>query len=155
MNSEKQHPRPPLLIAQIGFLHIIMRKECDRICREQGFPLEMDQLPVLLSIYYSGGVSQQEMSSKLLRDKASVNRTVAFLAKKGIVTTEPDSADKRKTRVELTAAGKKLAQKANGIIEKYDEKLSSAFTAEEKREFHRLMQLLIEDNPFPSLQIPI
>jgi len=155
MNQEKQRPRPPLLIAQIGFVHTVMRKECDKIFREHDFPLEMDQLPVLLSLYYSGGASQQEIYSKLLRDKASVNRTVAFLAKKGILTTTPDSADRRKTRVELTAAGKKLAQKANVIIEKYDEKLASAFTAEEKREWHRLMQILIEGNPFPSLQIPI
>lgn len=142
MNEEKQRPRPPLLIAQIGFLHNVMRKDCDRIFREQDFPLEMDQLPVLLSLYYSGGASQQEICSKLLRDKASINRTVTFLVTKGFVTTTPDSDDKRKTRVELTAAGRKLAQKANDILEKYDEKLSSAFTAAEKREFHRLMELL-------------
>ena len=154
MNQEKERPRPPLLVGQIGFLHTVMRKECDKIFREQGFPVEMDQLPVLLSLYYSGGASQQEMCSRLLRDKASVNRTVAFFLKKGLVTTETDSGDKRKTRVELTAAGKKLAQKANGIIEKYDEKLSSAFTAEEKREFHRLMHLLIERNPFSDSRLP-
>jgi len=155
MNDEKLRPRPPLLVAQIGTLHKVMWKECDRIFREQDFPLEMDQLPVLMSLFYSGGTSQQEMSSKLLRDKASINRTVAFFVKKGIVTTAPDSADKRKTRVELTAAGKKLALKANILIEKYDGKLSAVFTADEKREFHRLMHLLIERNPFHSLRIPV
>lgn len=154
MIDEKQRPRPPLLVAQIGFLHTILLKECDKVFREQDFPLEMDQLPVLMSLYYSGWASQQEMCSKLLRDKASINRTVAFFVKKGIVTTTPDSADKRKTRIELTAAGKKLAQKGNTIIEKYDEKLSAVFTTDEKREFHRLMYLLIERNPFNDSRLP-
>lgn len=148
MNADNKYPAPPLIISQIGALHSRIYRECDKIFREKAFPLEMDQLPVLLKLYYKGGASQQEISSVLQRDKASVNRTVSFLLKKDIVKVIQDAADKRKTVVELTATGKKLATQANAILEEFDAFLTSVLTEEQRKQFHSLMLKLIDNVTF-------
>ena len=143
MNRNDPPAMKPLVIFQIGNLYGKIHRECDRLFREKAFPLEMDQIPVVLKLYFWGKASQQELATRLRRDKASINRTVSFLVKKDIVKVIPDAADKRKTLVELTGAGKKLAMKANGILEEFDATLSSVLSATERKQFHEIMSRLI------------
>lgn len=143
MDQNNNNPLPPYLIAQIGAVSNRLRRECDKVFRAQIFPLEMDQLQVLLSLYYTGPASQQEICYKLQRDKASVNRTVAFLLKNDMVKVDQDIDDKRKTRVELTDYGHKLSVQADIVIEKFDTALTAEFTAEEKKQLDYLMKKLI------------
>ena len=145
MNRDKgHHARPPLITSQIGSLYKKMLREGDRIFREQNFPLEIDQIPVLVLLYYQQGMTQQDISSKLQRDKASVNRTVAFLTKKDLVTVVQDVTDKRKTRVELTATGKELAAQADAIVKKMDKHLIAGLSEKEIAQFSTLINKLIE-----------
>lgn len=137
------HPAPPSLVAQIGALYHRIYKEGDKIFREHNFPLQMDQIPVLLSIYYLGGSSQKVIGTNLGRDKASINRTISILLKKDVVKIIPDTMDKRKTYVELTANGEKMAKQANAILGRLDAVLSSELTEEERKKFDRTMLKLI------------
>jgi DNA-binding MarR family transcriptional regulator len=148
MNRTSEISVRPWVIFQIGVLYHRVYKECGKIFREKSFPLEMDQLPVVLKLYYEGGASQQEISLSSQRDKASVNRTVSFLLKKGLVKVVQDVADKRKTLVELTATGKKLARQADVMLEEFNEVLSSVLTKEERKQFHSLMLKLIDTKIF-------
>ncbi|WP_183575776.1 MarR family winged helix-turn-helix transcriptional regulator [Mucilaginibacter sp. X5P1] len=143
MTHKNDLPVPPILVAQIGRLYNNMYKGCDKNFREHGFPLEMDQVPVLLSLYYTGGVSQQAICSNLRRDKASVNRTISFLVKNDIAIVIRDTVDKRKTCVKLTAKGENLAMQGDTIIEKYNTALASGLTEEERKEFNKIMLKLI------------
>ncbi|MBN8851806.1 MAG: MarR family transcriptional regulator [Sphingobacteriales bacterium] len=144
MKGSQSPPVPPLLLRQIGGLHKQVYKECDRIFRELDFPLEMDQIPVLMLLYYHGSASQQEICVSLHRDKASVNRTVAFLAREDMAVVIQDAVDKRKTRVELTATGKNLAKQANNVITAFDEGLVKTLSPEERQQLHTLLNKLIE-----------
>ena len=148
MNNSNEFPILPLIIYQVGYLYHQTLRECDKNFRAKALPLQMDQIPVLFKLYYQGGASQQEISTALLRDKASVNRTISFLHKKDIVKVIQNVTDKRKTVVELTANGKKLAKQALAIIEEFDGYLSSALTKEERIQFPRLMQKLIDTATF-------
>jgi len=143
MNRKVDHPAPPSLVAQIGALYNKMYKECDKIFREHNFPLQMDQVPVLMFLYYSGGASQKAIGTDLGRDKASVNRTISVLLKKDFVKVIPDTVDKRKTHVELTASGESAAKQADAILGRFDTVLSSELTGEERNEFDKTMQKLI------------
>jgi DNA-binding MarR family transcriptional regulator len=143
MSYKIDHPAPPSLVAQIGSLYHMMQKECDKIFRENNFPLQMDQIPVLMILYYSGGASQKYISASLGRDKASINRTISVLLKKDLVKVIPDAIDKRKTHVVLTGAGEKLAKQADIILGKFDALLSSALTEEERKELDKTMPKLI------------
>lgn len=145
MKPTTERTVPPLLVSRIGRLYMEMFRGCDRLFREKGFPLDLDQVPVLLKLYYSGGAFQQEISSDLKRDKASINRTVAFLLKNDIVQVSQDATDKRKTRVELTENGTKLAIRGHQILEEFEVSLSYSLTAAEKKQFLSITQRLIED----------
>ena len=150
MTKDPSSPLPPSIISRIGFLHIRIRKECDRLFREEDFPLEMDQIPVLMLLYYQETLTQQDICSKLQRDKASVNRTIAFLTQRDIVRVRPDDTDKRKTRVELTPAGKKLGKRASIILDAFGYQLAGAFTDAEAKEFDRLMSKLTHSIATPG-----
>jgi DNA-binding MarR family transcriptional regulator len=144
MNRKIDHPVPPSLIAQIGAFYHRLYKECDKIFRGHDFPLQMDQVPVLMILYYSGGASQKDACTALGRDKASINRTISVLLKKDFVKVIQDTLDKRKTHVELTASGEKLAELADAILGRFDAVLSSELTGEERNEFDKTMLKLIE-----------
>jgi len=144
MKRNQPPPAPPVLLSQIGSLYKQVYKQCDRIFREVGFPLEMDQIPVLMMLYYQGSASQQEISVALQRDKASVNRTVALLVREDIAVMIQDDVDRRKTRIELTATGKNLAKQANAVITEFDEGLTRVFSPEERQQLHALLNKLIE-----------
>lgn len=143
MNHKVEHPAPPSLVAQIGALYNRIYKECDKIFREHNFPLQMDQIPVLMVLYYSGGVSQKTICTDLGRDKASVNRTISVLFKKDFVKVIPDTVDKRKTHVKLTTSGESVAKQADAIVRRFDAVLSSELTEQERKEFDKTMQKLI------------
>ncbi|MDO3625804.1 MarR family transcriptional regulator [Mucilaginibacter sp. BT774] len=132
------------MIAHIGALYHKIHRQCDKIFRENGFPLEMDQIPVLMRLYYSGSASQQEIGLGLGRDKASVNRTIALLAKKDFARVLKDATDKRKTSIELTETGKKLAAQAHAMLETFNKSLVSQLTKEERTQFNSLAFRLIE-----------
>jgi DNA-binding MarR family transcriptional regulator len=143
MNRDINHPAPPSLVAQIGALYNKMYKECDKIFREHNFPLQMDQVPVLMVVYYSGGTSQKAIGIDLRRDKASINRTISVLLKKDFVKVIPDAVDKRKTHVALTASGETAAKQADAILARFDNVLSSELTGEERNQFDKTMHKLI------------
>ena len=144
MNRKVDHPAPPSLVAQIGGLYHSIYRECDKIFRGHDFPLQMDQVPVLMVLYYSGGTSQKAIGTDLGRDKASVNRTISLLLKKDIVKVIQDAIDKRKTYVELTPAGEELAKQAATMLERFDLVLSSELTGEERKGFDKTMLKLKE-----------
>lgn len=144
MDDNKSADIPQLLIYQIGSLHKKILKDCGKILRELEFPLEMDQIPVLMMLYYSNAASQQEISAGLQRDKASVNRTVTFLTKAGITEVAPYGDSKRKTSVRLTANGKKLAKQADIILNKFGEDFSVSLTKEERLQFNVILQKLMD-----------
>jgi DNA-binding MarR family transcriptional regulator len=146
---------PPLLVAQIGVLYRSMRKKGSDMFHEQNFPLDLDQIPVLLIAWYSEGSSQQELCVTLQRDKASINRTVNFLVTKGYAHVEANPADKRKTTVTLTAEGKKLARQAHNILTEFNTLLSSVLSSAEQNQFQKITDKLIQKEPAAMLSFSI
>jgi len=144
MNHQTGRPAPPSMLAQIGGLYHKIHRGCDKIFRDQNFPLQMDQIPVLLKLYYTGRACQQEMSHELGRDKASINRTVGFLLKNDIVQVIQDKTDRRKTLVELTAVGENLAKQADATLRTFDATLSSRLTEEQIKQLSTMLLQLSE-----------
>lgn len=139
MNSKVDHPAPPSLVGQIGALYHRIYRECDKVFQGHNFPLQMDQVPVLMHLYYAGGASQKAIGTSLGRDKASINRTISVLLKKDFVNVIQDPVDKRKNHVELTVNGEKLGKQADAILGRFDVVLSSELTEEERKEFDKTM----------------
>lgn len=144
MNTKKETAAPNGIIFKIGALHHRILRDCNKLFREKEFVLEMDQVPVVLSLYYSGAASQQEICARLQRNKASVNRTISFLYDKNLVSVTQDIIDKRKTVIALTPAGKKVAAQAHAMLEKYNLDLSAVFTKKEQLQFQQLLLKLAD-----------
>jgi DNA-binding MarR family transcriptional regulator len=155
MKTEKNTLAPPFFISQIGVLYRSIRKRGSELFREQNFPLDLDQMPVLLIAWYSEGSSQQELGATLQRDKASINRTVNFLVTKGYAQVEPNPDDKRKTTVKLTTEGKKLARQAHDILTEFNALLSSALSSAEQTQFQKITDKLIQREPATTLSFSI
>lgn len=131
------------LIAGVGALRLKVLRECDRLFREKDFPLDMDQVTVLRLLHGSPGLSQKEIGALLQRDKASVNRTISVFSEKGIVDVVTDKQDKRKTRIELTSEGKRLAKQTETMLVKYEQHLASLLSEKEYQTFNLLLNKLL------------
>lgn len=75
---------------------------------------EVEILPqhmgVLSDLWQQDGVRQQDLAVALIKDKATIARTIQFLEQKNILVRIADPQDKRNKRIYLTHKGKNLKQ---------------------------------------------
>ncbi|MDK2965037.1 MarR family winged helix-turn-helix transcriptional regulator [Lacrimispora sp.] len=69
------------------------------------FNITASELPILSYLYHNDGVSQEELSSYLVIDKASTARAIQSLLEKGFLRKEKDVIDRRANKVFLTELG--------------------------------------------------
>ena len=65
---------------------------------------------VLSDLWQQDGVRQQDLAISLIKDKATIARTIQFLEQKNILIRIADPQDKRNKRIYLTHKGKSLKQ---------------------------------------------
>jgi MarR family transcriptional repressor of mepA len=83
----------------------------DKLLLHEGIPLQFDQVQPFMGLFQFGEMSQQEVADLIERDKSSVQRTVQYLEKMGLVSIHLDPKDKRKNILRITDKGQKLAEK--------------------------------------------
>ncbi len=109
-------PYPGLLIAAAR--RRIKRAVLDRVA---GRHLTPQQFWMLVAIQETPGISQVEIAARTRAEAPDVSRALAALADRGLVRSEVDPDDRRRTRVWLTRAGvratKELAPIARSIRE--------------------------------------
>lgn len=133
---------PDLIIFNISTLGTYINQAGNRICHEKEFNLEMDQLPLLMLLYYTEFDSQQSIADALMRNKASVARTVSYLLKCGYVHISP-GPDKRKNSIRLSDKGMKIAAEVEKSIFNLEDKLLSEFNGAEVKRIKQLLMKLI------------
>lgn len=72
------------------------------------FNLAPEQNLIMMTLWKKDGLSPNELSFQLNKDKANVARMIASLEKKGYITRVDDPSDKRTFKVQLTEEGKQL-----------------------------------------------
>jgi len=125
------------VISDSFFFQVIrMRKAIVRrttqLMAEAGVQLPMEQLPLLAILQKRTLLSQRELSDITLRDKSSILRSVNALQKKGLLTIEHDTADKRKNNITLSAQGTQMATHIRQLMNKAEDEVLSVFSAEER-----------------------
>ena len=103
-----------------------------QLMTEAGIQLPMEQLPLLVILQKHKTLSQRELSDITLRDKSSILRSVSALQKKGLLTIEHDTGDKRKNNISLSADGLQLAIHIRQLMNKGEDEVLSVFSAEER-----------------------
>lgn len=98
------------VIFHLGHLTKIVNNKANHIFQNAGYQVRIEQVPVLMTLYYNGNLSQQELANLVGRDKSSIQRTVVTLCKNRLIKIDSDWADKRKNIVVLTDSGRQLSQ---------------------------------------------
>jgi DNA-binding MarR family transcriptional regulator len=121
-----------LLLFKIFNIHKIICNKANKYFSKEGVIIQVEQIPVLMTVFYNGPQTQQEIAHELVRDKSSVLRTVASLVSAGYLVVTPDSGDKRKKVVNLTPKGEEAAQWINKDVVHTDDRMFSNLSVAEK-----------------------
>ena len=79
--------------------------------RLKEFNLTASQFGAMESLYHIGPMCQRDVGAKLLKSGGNITMVVDNLEKRGLVTRNRDSKDRRFITVALTPAGRKLIEK--------------------------------------------
>jgi DNA-binding MarR family transcriptional regulator len=93
-------PYPGLLIAAAR--RRIKRAVLDRVAE---WNLTPQQFWMLVAIQETPGISQVEIAARTRAEPPDVSRALAALSERGLVRSETDPDDRRRTRIWLTRAG--------------------------------------------------
>lgn len=98
----------------------------------------------LMQLYMTGdrGLTQSELSKKMLVSKPNITGLVERLEKEGMVVREDDPSDKRVSRVCLTNKSVRLMNAFIPIHNNYVHKIMSALNRQEKEVFISLIEKL-------------
>lgn len=134
MGKEFFKRREESLIFQFHHIHNAMFRIANKKINASSVPIKMEQLPVLMTLYWLKEQSQQQVANHVNRDKSSVLRTVQILEKKGLVVNKKDDADNRRKVLTLTDTGKFVAIQIIDLIKEIENEIASALTDKPRSE---------------------
>ena len=79
------------------------------------FGLAPQQFWMLTALREMPGMSQADLAERVRADAPTVSRTLGALLERGLVRSDPDPEDRRRSRVFLTAAGEQLASEVAAV----------------------------------------
>ena len=123
-------------------VHKMLVNKSNKMCNQDGFGVQIEQLPVLMMPYFLGIVSQQQIADKLFRDKSSVLRTVNSLSHAGLLEVAADPFDKRRKLIQLTTEGKKIALRVADELARMDAQVFNCLSDEERTTLANILEKL-------------
>ena len=108
-----------------------------RIAREH--ELNLPRLEVLLCLRAGEGISQQELSERLLVTKGNVSMTLQAMEAERLVERRTDSADQRAHRLYLTDAGRQRLAETKPALEALMARMLGVLSSDEHRTLRRLL----------------
>jgi len=82
-----------------------------------GYDVTCEQWSILTNLGKKNGLSQQELTGLLCKDKTSITRLIDNMENHNLVVRIPDKSDGRQKLIYLTKKGKILQEKLVGIIQ--------------------------------------
>ena len=83
--------------------------------RENAIAVTVEQFSVLAMLFYKDGLSQQEISDVLGRDKTTLARVISIMERDGLVKRVMNKSDNRGKLIYLTRKGRSIQQKAVAV----------------------------------------
>ena len=122
----------------IGILHRHARMHFAEAVAPHG--IAEAQFPFLIRLYRGDAVSQDDLATFLVVDKATAARAVARLEEQGYVTRTPDAHDRRINRVHLTDKARKVEPALRAILRDWSDALTEGFTDDERSTIMALLE---------------
>jgi MarR family transcriptional regulator, organic hydroperoxide resistance regulator len=125
--------------AVISMVRIVrsLTEAMTRVAREQD--LNMPRLEVLLCLNDGEGISQQELSERLLVTKGNVCMTLQAMESEGLVERCTDSTDQRAFRLYMTDAGRQRLAKTKPAREALMARTLGILSPDEHRMLRKLL----------------
>lgn len=101
--------------------------------------LSLAQHEVLQTIHHHEGLTQNELSERLLVVKSNVSALIKKLEARGLVQREVDAADSRHKRMSLTPSGEKLVHESFELQNRVVEAMTSVLTDDDLRRIGTVM----------------
>jgi DNA-binding MarR family transcriptional regulator len=126
-------------IAVIAMVRIVrsLTEEMTRVARKHD--LNMPRLEVLLCLNDGEGISQQELSERLLVTKGNVCVTLQAMESEGLVERRTDSTDQRAHRLYMTNAGRQRLGKTKPAREALMARTLGVLSPDEHRILRKLL----------------
>lgn len=127
-------------------ISIIFRRSHAYIGRQlEPWGLSRGQYMFLAQLYFEDGLTQDEISRRLLVDKGTTARAIASLESQGLVRRIGDCTDRRKKIVVLQPRALEIRDEFFGIVLDFNRRLVDGFTPEEFDTFINMLQR-VSDN---------
>lgn len=130
------------VLFNLAYLSKIMNRRANALFKSEGARLRIEQLPVLMTLYFNGAMTQQELADAVDRDKSSIMRTVTVLLRNQIITIENDLDDKRKNIVKLNEEGRRLAYSMEKELADVEHRLFNHFTPADRQKLVQIISQL-------------
>jgi DNA-binding MarR family transcriptional regulator len=126
-------------VAVLAMIRIVrsFTEETARMAREHG--LNLPRLEVLLCLSDGEGISQQELSERLLVTKGNVCMTLQAMEAEGLVERRTDAADQRAHRLYMTDAGRQRLAKTKPEREALMARTLGGLSSDEYRTLRKLL----------------
>ncbi len=98
------------------------------------------QYHFLLVLFQMDGCSQEELTQKVLVDKATTTRALSKLESLGYIKRGRDPVDGRRYIVNLTQKGWELKPKIKEVLERWTSTILEGFTSHEKEQLLDLLE---------------
>ncbi len=133
------HPRFRSWIA-VGRACQLMQQVLTRALAD--LDIKPPHLDILVNLYRSDRMTQQDLARKLLVGRSNMSMLLPQMEKRGLLTRQGDTRDRRVLRLSLTPAGRDLAEKAMKIQTDVIERTLSYTPIERCQELAETMERL-------------
>jgi DNA-binding MarR family transcriptional regulator len=113
---------------QVYYSARVVQYTWQQLIRRNGLELSLGQWVAMNALYHKEEMFQSEFVNEVFDDRPSVARMIASLEKKGFITKEQDTFDKRKSRIRLTPKGSEVHHKLSDLIAKDRKRLYKGLT---------------------------
>lgn len=120
-------------------MHLFMK--CNRLhhalveTKVSALGLHRSQHSMLLTINFSGNISQKELAKRMEISPAAVTVTLKKLEAQGFIERAQSEDDSRVNNITVTENGREIINKTGAIFDEVDEKTFAGFSEEELEEF--------------------
>ncbi len=93
-------------------------KRINQDLQEGGHAITSEQWTALVHIWNQGGLTQQELGERLLKDKTNIARLAAGLERAGYIQREAGRVDRREKTLRLTEFGKQAMPGIAAVVQR-------------------------------------
>src|SRR5215212_4187453 len=97
------------------------------------------------------GAIQQELGSALGIDRSTMVSLIDQLESAGLATRRPSAKDRRAREIAITPRGRRLLQRARGLISQVEDEVLAGLTTEERRDLLTLLRRTLDSAPAQPL----